>query len=272
MRPPWFITLLKTGFPLRFAFAKASRIPGIGAIMSWMLFDGDDMIYLPKDNVVELTVNQPIDPGTSTPLPGEVVHRFIDEAGFHWAMNFCICREANKCEDYPRDLGCLFMGEAAKRIDPKLGHPITRDEAHEHIRRADKEGLIHVIGRNKLDAIWLDVAPGEKLLTVCNCCPCCCLWKMLPSLNGAISGRITKMEGIEVIVDPSTCVGCGACKRICFVDAIEIKDGKAQITDQCRGCGRCVEACPNNAINMTTPTTEAIENTVKRIRKKVDVG
>ncbi|HIH87928.1 TPA: 4Fe-4S binding protein [Candidatus Bathyarchaeota archaeon] len=272
MRPPWFITLLKTGFPLRFAFAKASRIPGIGAIMSWMLFDGDDMVYLPKDNVVELAVNQPIDPGTSTPLPGEVVHRFIDEAGFHWAMNFCICREANKCKDYPRDLGCLFLGEAAKRIDPKLGHPITREEAHEHIRRADEAGLIHVIGRNKLDAVWLDIAPGERLLTVCNCCSCCCLWKMLPSLNGAISGRITKMDGIEVTVDPSACVGCGACQKVCFVDAIKIEDGKARITDQCRGCGRCVEACHNNAIKMTTPTTEAIENTVKRIREKVDVG
>jgi hypothetical protein len=50
-------------------------------------------------------------------------------------MNFCICRESNKCVDYPKDLGCL--------------------------------------------------------------------WKMLPSLNGAISGRIIKMEGVEVTIDPT---------------------------------------------------------------------
>jgi ferredoxin len=186
-------------------------------------------------------------------------------------MNFCICRESNKCKDYPRDLGCLFMGEAAKRIDPKLGHPVTREEAHTHIRRADEAGLIHVIGRNKLDAVWLDVGPGEKLLTVCNCCPCCCLWKMLPSLNGAIAGRITKMEGVEVTVDTSLCIGCGACRKVCFVGAVEIEGGKAHVTDQCRGCGRCVEACPNHAVQITTPTKEAIENTVKRIQEKVDV-
>jgi Pyruvate/2-oxoacid:ferredoxin oxidoreductase delta subunit len=272
MRPPWFITLLKRNFKYRFTLAKASRIPGVGAIMSWMLFDGDDMVYLPKDNVVEVAVNQQIDPGTSTPLPSGIVHAFIDEADFHWAMNFCICREANKCEDYPRDIGCLFMGEAAKRIDPKLGHPITREEAHAYIRRADEAGLIHVIGRNKLDAVWLDVSPGERLMTVCNCCPCCCLWKMLPSLNGDIGARITRMEGVEVTVDSSACVGCGECQKVCFVDAIKIEDGKAHITDQCRGCGRCAEACSNKAIKMKTPTTADIEKTAKRIREKVDLS
>jgi ferredoxin len=240
--------------------------------MSRMLFDGDDLVYLPKDSVAEYAVNQPIDPGTSTPLPSGIVHGFIDEADFHWVMNFCICREANKCEDYPRDLGCLFMGEAAKKIDPKLGHPVTREEAHAHIRRADEVGLIHVIGRNKLDAVWLDVAPGERLLTVCNCCPCCCLWKMLHSLNGDIGARITKMPGVEVSVDQSACVGCGACGKVCFVDAIIIEEGKARITDQCRGCGRCAEACPNHAVKMTTPTVADVENTIKRIREKVDVG
>ena len=271
MRPKWFIDLLKSNFKYRFILAKASHVPVVGAVMSHLLFDGDDLVYLPKDSVVELTINQPIDADSSMPLPGEVVHRFIDEAGFHWAMDFCICREANKCEDYPRDLGCLFMGEAARRIDPKLGHAVTREEAHEHIRRADAAGLIHVIGRNKLDAVWLDVAPGEKLLTVCNCCPCCCLWKMLPSLNGDIGARVTKMQGVEVTVGEG-CVGCGVCQEICFVNAIKVEDGKACITDQCRGCGRCVEACPNKVIRITIPTVEEIENTVKRIREKVDVA
>lgn len=187
-------------------------------------------------------------------------------------MNFCICCESNKCVDYPRDLGCRFMGEAAKRIDPKLDHPITWEAAHAHIRRADSAGFIHVIGRNKLDAVWLDVSPGVKLLTVCNCCPCCCRWKMLPSLNDAIAGRIKKMEGVEVNVDTSKCVGCTECQGVCFVEAIEIVDGKARISDQCRGCGRCVEACLHQTVEMTMPTMEATENTVKRIHEKVEVS
>jgi len=102
LRPPWFISLLERNFKYRFTLAKASLVPGMGWLMSKMLFDGDEMVYLPKDGVVEVEVNQPIDPGTSTPLPSSIIRGFIEEAEFHWVMNFCICREANKCVDYPR--------------------------------------------------------------------------------------------------------------------------------------------------------------------------
>lgn len=95
---------------------------------------------------------------------------------------------------------------------------------------------------------------------------------MIPSLNGAIASRIKKLEGVEVTVNLSDCVGCGECQKVCFVDAIEIEGRKARVSDQCRGCGRCVEACPNHAVKITTPTTEDIENTIKRIHAKVDVS
>jgi Pyruvate/2-oxoacid:ferredoxin oxidoreductase delta subunit len=49
-------------------------------------------------------------------------------------------------------------------------------------------------------------------------------------------------------------------------------DGKVRITDHCCGCGPCFEAYPNHAIEMTTPTMEAIENTVKQIHNKVDIS
>jgi ferredoxin len=270
LRPLWFISLMKMNFRFRFILAKASRIPILGSVMDHLLFEGDELIYLPKDSVVEVIVNQSIQAPVSTPLPSIVIHSFIDEASFHWIMDFCICRNSNKCRDYPIDLGCLFMGEAARRIDPRLGHPVTQEEAHHHIRRADAAGLVHLIGRNKLDAVWLDVAPGEKLLTVCNCCPCCCLWKMLPSLNGVISSKVTKMEGVELTVSPA-CVGCSACQKVCFINAIKLENGKAVITDECRGCGRCVEACPNNAIKLSAPTPADIENTIRRVGQVVNV-
>jgi len=270
MRPLWFIELLKANFGRRFALAKASRLPLIGALMDRMLFEDDDLVYLPKDSVVQVEVNRQVDPPINTALPSQVVHHFIDVAEVHWIMNFCICRESNKCEDYPRDLGCLFMGEAANRIDPRLGRLVTREEAHAHVRRADEAGLIHVIGRNKLDSVWLDAWPTGRLLTVCNCCPCCCLWKMLPSLAEGIGVKVTKMEGVELSVGPG-CVGCGSCQKACFVDAIELRDGKAVIGVNCRGCGRCVEACPNHAITITIPGLTEVEDTIKRIEGSVDV-
>lgn len=270
MRPLWFIGLLKKNFRHRFLLAKVSRLPILGAVMDKMLFEDDDLVYLPKDRVIRIKIDQSIDLPINTALPSRIVHSFIDQAEVHWVMDFCICRESNKCKNYPRELGCLFMGEAAKRIDPRLGRFVTRKEAHDHVRKAREAGLVHLIGRNKLDAFWLDTGPGERLLTVCNCCPCCCLWKMLPNLNHVIGSKVTKMEGVEVQVT-SDCVGCGVCQKVCFVNAILMENGSAHISDECRGCGRCVEACPNQAISITIPDLTDIDTTIKRIEDAVDV-
>lgn len=51
-------------------------------------------------------------------------------------------------------------------------------------------------------------------------------------------------------VDKKMCNGCGACKEVCPVDAIKIKDGKAVISDDCVECGACVSQCPREAISI----------------------
>jgi ferredoxin len=265
------VRLLKRNFRHRFRLARLTRLPLLGPLVDWMLFEGDDLVVLPKDRVVELQVNRQIEQPVNVVLPSEIVHRFIDQADAHFIMNFCICRESNACEDYPRDLGCLFMGEAAGRIDPRLGRLVTREEAHSHVSRAGEAGLVHLIGRNKLDSVWLDAWPTGRLLTVCNCCPCCCLWRMLPSLSPQIGAKVTRMEGVELRVTDG-CVGCGACLDKCFVQAIEMVDGRAVIGDECRGCGRCAEACPTHAIAMTIPDASDLECTVRRVGDAVDVG
>ncbi|MFX1439695.1 MAG: DUF362 domain-containing protein, partial [Promethearchaeota archaeon] len=251
-RPLWFVQLLKKTFPNVRMIAEATRIPIIGRIIDYMLFQGDDIIYLPKNKVAKqvIMVNQPIEQPDETVLPSQIVHHFIDKANFHWIMDFCICRDSMKCEDYPIDYGCLFMGEAAKAINPRLGRAVSKEEAHEYIRKCDDEGLVHLIGRNKLDAMWLGVNPGEKLLTVCNCCPCCCLWRVVQNVNREISRKITKMAGVCVEVTDA-CVGCGTCTEgICFANAISLVNDRSVISDECRGCGRCVEVCPEGAIRL----------------------
>jgi len=44
------------------------------------------------------------------------------------------------------------------------------------------------------------------------------------------------------------CIGCGACEPVCPFGAIEMKDGKADITVACTQCGACIEVCPVGAI------------------------
>jgi ferredoxin len=186
-------------------------------------------------------------------------------------MDACICRDASGCRDYPVDLGCLFLGEAAAGINPKLGRRVTRKEALTHVRRCREAGLIHLIGRNKLDTIWLGIGPGDRLLTVCNCCPCCCLWRVLPHLSERIGDRITRMDGVTVQVS-DRCIGCGICMDgVCFVDAIRLSGERAVIGEACRGCGRCVDACPQKAIELTVAHSRFVEAAIGRIASLVDV-
>ncbi|MBM3148515.1 MAG: 4Fe-4S ferredoxin [Chloroflexi bacterium] len=248
-RPLWFVELLKIGFPGRFLIAELTKLPLIGKSLDRWLFDGDDMMYLPKDQVIQL--NQRIDRPEEMVLPSQVVEHFIEKASHHWIMNKCICRDASRCKDYSINLGCLFLGEAAEGINPELGRRVTREEALEHAKRCRDAGLVHLIGRNKIDTVWLGVGPGDRLLTICNCCPCCCLWRALPHIAPQIGVKIGKMPGVTVAVT-DRCTGCGTCTEdICFVNAISVVDGHAVKSDACRGCGRCVSTCPHQAIEIS---------------------
>jgi hypothetical protein len=109
-RPMWVIRMIMRAFPYRFLLAKMTNVPLIGGIIDGMLFEGDDIIYLPSDRAIEL--NKSFDMPTQTVLPSQVVEHFIEKASFHWVMNWCICRTSAKCKDYPASLGCLFLGEA----------------------------------------------------------------------------------------------------------------------------------------------------------------
>ena len=273
-RPLWFVELIKKTFPNRRFIALLTKAPIIGRIVDRLLFEGDDIIYLPKDEPFRkvISVGKELDASIESALPSQIVHDFIDRANHHWIMNFCICRDSSNCEDYPIELECLFLGEAVHNINPSLGRLVTKEEAHEHVRKCREAGLVHLIGRNKLDSAWLDANPGHKLLSICSCCPCCCLWKVLPSMNPEIGRKVTKLPGLHVRVTDD-CVGCGTCQDgVCFVDAISMIEGRAIISDECRGCGRCVEVCPEQAIIMSIDNERYYEDSIERIGRVVDVS
>jgi Na+-translocating ferredoxin:NAD+ oxidoreductase RNF subunit RnfB len=157
-------------------------------------------------------------------------------------------------------------------INPRFGRPISRNEALEHVTRCRDAGLVHLIGRNKLDTVWLNVGPKENLLTICNCCPCCCLWRILPDLAPRIETKVTRMPGVRVIVT-DRCVGCGTCTAgVCFVDAIKRNHTHAEIDENCRGCGRCAMACPNQAIELKVDDSAFVQAAIDRITGAVDIS
>ncbi|MFO8132957.1 MAG: 4Fe-4S binding protein [Thermoplasmatota archaeon] len=267
-KKPLHVRLIETFFPLRFILARFTRFAPIGKLADKILFEHDDLFYLPRDDVIE--INREVDAPESMVVPSRVVEHFIDRAEHRFIMDFCICREAAQCQEHPIELGCLFLGEATKHIDRSLGHEATREEALAHLRRCREAGLVHLVGRNKLDTRWLNAHPGEKLLTVCSCCPCCCLWLMLPRLEDDIASKLHRMDGVSVAVGDA-CTGCGACIDVCFVDAISIEDGRAVIGQACRACGRCAELCPGQAITVSIDA-DAVERAVERINDVVDVS
>ena len=67
---------------------------------------------------------------------------------------------------------------------------------------------------------------------------------------GSRAGKMEQHCDGKPSVNSDTCVGCGACYRICAHQAPEIHDKKAVINhDKCVGCGRCLAVCPKDAIS-----------------------
>ena len=67
---------------------------------------------------------------------------------------------------------------------------------------------------------------------------------------GSRAGKMEQHCDGKPSVNSETCVGCGACYRICAHQAPEINDKKTVINhDKCVGCGRCLAVCPKDAIS-----------------------
>jgi ferredoxin len=269
-RPMWIVSIIRAGVPYRRQLARLTRVPWLGRAIERMLFEGDDLMILPREPVI--AVGEEVVAGDDVVLPAQVVEHFIERAGFIWIMNNCICRQSQKCKDFPIDLGCIFLGEAARDINPRLGREATREEALQHLRRCREAGLFQLVGRNKLDSVWLKVKPGNRLLTICNCCTCCCLWSILPVVSGSISSKLTRMPGLNVEVS-DRCVACGTCvtEAGCLADAISLAGDRAVISSDCTGCGRCAEICPEGAIELSIDDSDFIVRSIDRISSTVDV-
>ena len=56
---------------------------------------------------------------------------------------------------------------------------------------------------------------------------------------------------MSIKVNPDKCTSCETCVTSCPFGAIEMRDGKAFITESCTMCGACVEACEFKAIERT---------------------
>ena len=71
-------------------------------------------------------------------------------------------------------------------------------------------------------------------------------------------------------IDEEKCNGCGACASACHEGAIEMVNGKAQLTreDYCDGLGDCLPACPVDAISFEEREAPAYDEEAVLAAKK----
>ncbi len=223
-----------------------------------------DMSWIP--------INENIEGADGIALPEEIINRLIDLSNYRVIIDWCACRKVYSCENYPEEIGCLFMGESAKMISPKICHEVSKDEAKEHTRKAIESGLVPLVGEARADHDLLRIPPEGKLLTACFCCECCCLSRFFArGPHEVIQGIMEPVEGLSIEVSDE-CIGCGECETKCFTKSISIKDDKAVMNEYCTLCGRCAGACPQNAIKVTLDNPNAVDDVVNRVLGRIDLS
>ena len=210
-------------------------------------------------SVVTMPLNVDItDTSEKTIIPMDIIKDCLKKAPFIAGMNTCLCRESNDCQDYPKDLACLFLGEPAKTVVKNgLAKQITYEEACARVDKAAEHGLMG-------QAVWIEVEQllwgvrndeMDNFLEICFCCPCCCIGVRI-ARNATDKERVRfHPAGWTAVADRTRCTGCGLCNAepyTCHMEAITFgEDGKININQEvCVGCGICKSRCPADVISI----------------------
>lgn len=264
-RKKWQIDLALKGWRSTHWAKKLGHIPGFreaaGLIARESAFKGS---FIPVDEFIET-------PPSVAP-PRELIADFITRACHRTIINFCPCRSGEGCRKHPADLGCILLGDGARDVHPEVGRSATVEEALAHMERGLESGLLPLVGHFLIDKVVFGVRDYSRLLTVCFCCPCCCIVRSeMRGLAGAFPRSLVPLEGIRLEVNEE-CVGCGECVPVCPVANVSLEAGKAVMGTMCLGCGTCARSCTRGNIRVRIePGTAFAEEARRRIESGVDI-
>lgn len=242
---------------------KTIGVPVLGSLLKRVMdAKGTVFTYIP--------VFEGVEPAGGTALPISIAEHFINVASHHVLLDYCLCRKANGCKAYDSDLGCTFIGDGAREISGEVGKHVNKEEALERLHRAAEAGLVPVVGKVKIDAIFLGVKEHNRLMTICHCCPCCCLTGGVHYAPRDVRDILVRLEGVKVKVT-GDCNGCGSCVEACIFKQMNVIDDVAVVGEECKGCGRCAMTCPNDAVSITVDNPDYIGQCIERISAYVDV-
>ena len=163
----------------------------------------------------------------------------------------CICRqkreiEGEPCKKVKTKEVCFQFGVAAESYHEKgFSRFLTKDEALEIVRMAEKKGLV------------LNPSNSQRPFCMCLCCGCCCEYLAIKKRTNQPALLIATNYYAQV--DSELCSGCGTCERRCQMEAVSLIDEKSVVDlDRCIGCGVCVPTCPEKAITLKKKDDERI--------------
>jgi len=202
-------------------------------------------------HITYLPVNEWIEGADGTIVPEVVLEEIVRSSSHRVIIRRCTCRDGNQCSNHPIGLSCLLLGEGTREIDPAVGRHVGVEEALRHIRRCIDSGLIPFVGRFRADNLLWGVKDRGRLLTVCFCCPCCCIiMNAMRYMPRTSQERVVRLKGLTIRIDAGQCNLCGECVRSCFMGALLESDGQLIRDDSiCKGCGLCITACPSGAVS-----------------------
>ena len=195
-------------------------------------------------------------------LPFDAIEPFVEASSFR-SVAHCPCRLLAKYNDQGCDYStenCLHFGSMGRyMVEHGLAREISKEETLQILKKADDEGLVHII----------DNIEGH-MHTICNCCGCCCAF--LQPINDKWGLNILSYSNYLASVDADECTACGTCEDRCPVNAIEVVDDLSKVDIAvCLGCGICVPGCDSDAIKLiqrevTKPPPQAVEFIEARLK------
>lgn len=204
-------------------------------------------------------------------LPLDEVLEFIENRDDTPYLAKCDCRRLIQNCGQSTDTCITYRTAPNSFVKRRQAKPITKEEAKEIVREADRKGLIHTVNSGG----------------ICSCCTDCCYLFRAARARG--SQGIWPRVHYVVKLDKDKCINCGACLKRCrfsvFSDKRKVRRGMAKTeqencremaetekencretveTEQknhrgaveieqinrCQGCGLCVTGCPTAALSL----------------------
>lgn len=161
----------------------------------------------------------------------------------------CVCRRGADLAGKPckatdrRELCMVFRDFADTVLREGWGKPLTEEAALELADQNQREGLV------------MRPSNEQEPQFLCACCgDCCGLIAVVKAMKRPADFVATNHRAAMHLED---CVACGACARLCPMEAIVMDAQSAQagraararvLEARCIGCGVCVGACKPGAI------------------------